>query len=69
MFSEENKVADELAKKGLKRRIYGNTIIFIVPPIFVVKQVEADTLGTIYTHKRNSNILISLLDWNVTHSN
>lgn len=58
VFSEQNKVAVELAKGGA-RRTYGDTIIFVVPPVFVAKQLEADTIGISYVHKINSNFFIS----------
>ncbi|KAH0658744.1 hypothetical protein KY289_027492 [Solanum tuberosum] len=68
VFREQNRVADALAKEGTKVEVFDEPTILIVPPLFVQKEVEADTLGTMYIRLTN-NIFNSFQDRDVTQSN
>ncbi|KAH0749069.1 hypothetical protein KY290_028301 [Solanum tuberosum] len=68
VFQEKNRVADELAKEGTKVKVFDEPTILIVPPLFVQKEVEADTLGTMYIRLTN-NIFNSFQGRDVTQSN
>lgn len=39
VFREQNKVTDELAKEEARRSRYDATIIFVIPPVFAIKQL------------------------------
>lgn len=39
IFREQNKVTYELAKEEARRSRYGATIIFVIPPVFAIKQL------------------------------
>lgn len=56
VYREQNKVADALAKEGMKKQVFENVEILIVPPVFVQKMMEADTLGAIYIRCLNLTV-------------
>lgn len=48
IYKEENKVVDIMAKEGAQQESLHTTIVFMEPPIFVKRQVEADRVRTSY---------------------
>lgn len=57
VLREQNQVADAMAKVGTMRMDYSITTLFVVPPMFVSKQLKADTQGTFFTGKIKTSIL------------
>lgn len=50
-FREENKVANVLAKERVRHPFLEETSILEVPPMYAIKALEANTLGTIFVRK------------------
>lgn len=48
---ELNRVSDLLAKEGAKKRLFNNTRILEVPPVFVNDALWTDILGTTFVRK------------------
>lgn len=50
-YQEENKVADILAKEGVKLKKTNSILILSVPPLFAVKYLESDKAGTLFVRR------------------
>nr|XP_033516803.1 uncharacterized protein LOC117281097 [Nicotiana tomentosiformis] len=50
VYREANRVADALAREGVKQQVAGNNCL-VVPPVFVNEILWADILGTIFERK------------------
>lgn len=57
-FSEQNRVANALAKDGAKKKVFENPTLLAVPPIFVLNYVWADILGTSFKNEQQYVIII-----------
>lgn len=44
-------------------------LFFVAPPVFVIKQLQADTIGTSYIPNINSNIYVNFPRWDVAQTN
>ncbi|KAK4723852.1 hypothetical protein R3W88_026631 [Solanum pinnatisectum] len=59
VYMEQIRVADAMGKEGMKKQHFDNVEVLLVPPVFVQKIVEADTLGTMYVRHLNTLFGIS----------
>lgn len=53
-FRDQNSIADALAKEAAKKEFFGSTRIFAVPPMYVMKAIWKNILGS--TYARNVNL-------------
>lgn len=62
-YREQNRVADQLAKEGLKMEIFGVPTILEVPLVCVDQALQADIVGTTFARTiKVGNVLSSSRD-------
>ncbi|XP_060206642.1 uncharacterized protein LOC132634401 [Lycium barbarum] len=58
-YREQNSVADALAKEGVKKKLFGEKKILVVPPIYAAASFWADMEGTTYARYFCNNVIAS----------
>ncbi|OIS95740.1 hypothetical protein A4A49_03511 [Nicotiana attenuata] len=67
IYTEQNRVADLLAKEGAKKKLFDKPRILVVPPMFANDTVWADILGTTFDRKTAECNIANIFGYNVGH--